>query len=89
MQHIDNQHVVNVIHLQGRPSWPSGRSTDLISEISFIRTVIYLPNIRDGPYPIKILCKPLILSHLQHSPVGLALSPPYQLRVSTVIIVRR
>ncbi len=31
VQRINYQCVANEIHLQGRPSWPSGRSTDLIS----------------------------------------------------------
>ena len=62
VQHIDNQHVVNVILLQGRSSWPSDcleeaneyvyciRSSDRISAI-LPTTTLYLSVIGGRTYP--------------------------------------
>ena len=43
VQHIDNLHVGNVAHLHGRPSWPSGRSEDRISDIFVFGRPLTMP----------------------------------------------
>ena len=62
------------VRLQGRPSWPSARSTDRIYSFILAATLhLYVGT--DRPTP-NILCKSLILSRLQHSAaVGVGFIP--------------
>ena len=78
------------VRLQGRPSWPSARSTDRISAFHIMRTAtIYLPVVL-GHQPPNIMCKPLILRLLQNSAtVGVRFIPILPAAGEfTVILVR-